>query len=138
MPNGTMTKTIVLSGSLAQRPGHGGHTWVFLPYLLGFKRLGWEVIFVDWLAREMCVDQNRRPCPIEHSWNLAYFIDVMERFGLADAFSLICDSGRRVFGLSRELLLKKMKSAAFLFNIMGFLKDREIIVDAQGRVFLSL
>ena len=138
MPNGTMTKTIVLSGSLAQRPGHGGHTWVFLQYLLGFKRLGWEVIFVDWLAPEMCVDQNRRPCPIEHSWNLAYFTNVMERFGLADAFSLICDGGRRVFGLPRELLLKKMKSAAFLFNIMGFLKDPEIIEAAQRRVFLDI
>jgi hypothetical protein len=36
-----MPKTIVIAGSLAQRPRQGGHTWVFLQYLLGFRRLGW-------------------------------------------------------------------------------------------------
>jgi len=133
-----MTKTIVLSGSLAQRPGHGGHTWVFLQYLLGFKRLGWEVVFVDWLGPDMCVDRDGNPCPIEQSWNLAYFTDVMEHFGFSDAFSLICDRGRRIFGLPRDLLLQKTKYAAFLFNIMGFLKDPEIVEAAQRRVFLDI
>ena len=34
-----MNQRMVLAGSLAQKPRHGGHTWVFLQYLLGFKRL---------------------------------------------------------------------------------------------------
>jgi hypothetical protein len=133
-----MTKTIVLAGSLAQRPGHGGHTWVFLQYLLGFKRLGWEVIFVDWLAADMCVDRNGRPCAIDHSWNLEYFTDVMERFGFAGAFTLICDGGRRFLGLPRDDLVEKTRQAAFLFNVMGFLKDEEILAAAQRRVFLDI
>jgi len=29
---------IVIAGSVAQRPGCGGHTWVFLQYLLGDRR----------------------------------------------------------------------------------------------------
>ena len=41
-----MRPLIALSGSLAQRPGAAGHTWVFLQYLLGFRRLGWDVLFV--------------------------------------------------------------------------------------------
>jgi hypothetical protein len=39
--------TIIVAGSLAQRPRIGGHTWVFLQYLLGFQRLGWDVLFLD-------------------------------------------------------------------------------------------
>ena len=37
-----MAGTIVIVGTLAQKPRHGGHTWVFLQYLLGFERLAWE------------------------------------------------------------------------------------------------
>ena len=56
-----MPETVLIGGSLAQRPGHGGHTWVFLQYLLGFRRLGWEVLFVDRLEPEMCVDDRGGP-----------------------------------------------------------------------------
>ena len=29
--------SIVIAGSVAQKPRHGGHTWVFLQYLLGYN-----------------------------------------------------------------------------------------------------
>jgi hypothetical protein len=131
-----MRKTIVIAGSLAQRPGHGGHTWVFLQYLLGFKRLGWEVVFVDWLAAEMCVDPTGKRCPIEQSWNLSYFKQVLERFGLDGAWALI--SGEKFLGLPRKVIVDQTKEAAFLFNVMGFLKDRQILEAAQRRVFLDI
>ena len=67
-----MAETVLIGGSLAQRPGHGGHTWVFLQYLLGFRRLGWEVLFVDRLEPEMCVDDRGRSASLEESRNLAY------------------------------------------------------------------
>ena len=53
-----MPETVLIAGSLAQSPGHGGHTWVFLQYLLGFRRLGWDVLFLDRLEPEMCVDDG--------------------------------------------------------------------------------
>ena len=34
-------------GSIAQKPHQAGHSWQFLQYLLGFRRLGWDVLFVD-------------------------------------------------------------------------------------------
>src|SRR4029079_12229870 len=55
--DGPMRETIVIAGSVAQRPNHGGHAWVFLQWLLGFKRLGYEVLFVDWLEPEMAIDR---------------------------------------------------------------------------------
>ena len=59
-------KSIAIAGSLAQKPGRGGHTWVFLQYLLGFRKLGWDVLFLDRLEPEMCIDDDRSArVPIE-------------------------------------------------------------------------
>src|SRR6516162_116390 len=86
---GRMPKTIVIAGSVAQKPRHGGHTWVFLQYLLGFRRLGWEVLFLDQLEPEMCIDEDGWPCTLEQSVNLRYVLEVMEHFGLKGAVAVL-------------------------------------------------
>jgi hypothetical protein len=132
------SETIIVAGSLAQRPGIGGHTWVFLQYLLGFKRLGWDVLFLDRLEPEMCVDGAGRPCPLDQSVNLHYFQEVMERFGLRDAFALRFNRGERFVGLPRAQVLERVKNAAFLLNVNGFLTDEEVLGRAPRRVFLDI
>ena len=127
--------TIVAAGSLAQKPLHGGHTWVFLQYLLGFRQLGWDVLFLDRLEARSCVGAVRRPCPPEESRSMRYFVEVMERFGLDGAFALLDDRGQSVVGLSREQVLERVGRSAFLLNIMGFLADDEILGRAPRRVF---
>src|SRR5260370_23826295 len=94
-----MKGTIVIAGSVAQKPWHGGHTWVFLQYVLGFKKLGWDVLFLDRLEPEMCVNPAGERCPVEQSANLSYFLRVMKGFGLDDSFSLACDGGEQAIGL---------------------------------------
>src|SRR5688572_17509820 len=130
--------TIVVAGSLAQRPRNGGHTWVFLQYLLGFRRLGWDVLFLDRLEPEMCIDADGHSCPIEESENVRYFLDVMERFDLGGAFALACDGGERFVGLSRQQVLERTAGAALLLNVMGFFIDEEIRAAAPKRVFLDI
>jgi hypothetical protein len=132
-----MRRTIAIAGSLAQKPREGGHSWVFLQYLLGFRRLGWDVIFLDRLEPEMCVDEAGRPCPFERSANSGYFLRVMERFGLGDAFALFHDGGR-CLGLSRREVLERVKGSALLLNVMGFLKDEDVLAAAPRRVFLDI
>ena len=134
----SMAGSIVVAGSLAQRPGIGGHTWVFLQYLLGFRRLGWEVLFLDRLEPEMCVDAHGRRCELEGSENLRYLWDVMRRFGLDDSFALLYDGGTRCLGLSRATVLERVRRSAFLLNVMGFLDDPEILAAAPRRVFLDI
>lgn len=133
-----MAETIVIAGSLAQRPLHGGHTWVFLQYLLGFKRLGWDVLFLDRLDQEMCVNDAGEPCPLDQSLNLRYFSDIMERFGLNGSFALIYNSGERFIGLTRQEVLERTRESAFIMNVMGFLDDDEILSVASKRVFLDI
>jgi len=133
-----MAESIIVCASLAQRPGKGGHTWVFLQYLLGFKRLGWDVLFLDQLEPEMCLDTMGHSCPLEESTALGYFQNVMQRFGLRESFGLAYDGGKRFVGLSRSQVVERVKNSAVLFNVMGFLSDAEILAAAKRRVFLDI
>lgn len=130
-------KSIVIAGSMAQKPAHGGHTWVFLQYLLGFRRLGWEVLFIDRVEPGMCVDADRGPAAAADSWNVRYVTDVMCRFGLGRDFAVLCGDGRAI-GLTRQAVLRRVRSSAALINVMGYLNDEEILAAARRRVFLDI
>lgn len=129
---------IVLAGSLAQKPGSGGHTWVFLQYILGFKRLGWDVLFLDELDPARCVDETGLVCPLDRSRNLRYFLAVMERFGLGDSFGLSYSGGERRIGAPRKEVMARARHSTLLLNVMGFLKDDEVLNQARRRVFLDI
>jgi hypothetical protein len=128
---------IVIAGSIAQRPGLGGHTWVFLQYLLGFRRLGWDVLFLDRLEPDMLFETG---CPSrpEGSRNVRYLEEVMRRFDLGSAYSLLYDGGRQCLGLTRREVLKRVEASDLLININGFLMDEEILGRAPLRVFLDI
>src|SRR5438270_5232207 len=90
-----MHKSLIIVGSVAQKPLQGGHTWVFLQYLLGFRRLGFDVVFVDWLSEEMCGG------PVAESEGARYLRTVMERFGLGGDYALLDERGESVAGIDR-------------------------------------
>lgn len=133
-----MKKTIVLGASIAQRPAKAGHTWVFLQYLLGFRRLGWEFLLVDRLEPGMCVDAGGKPCSFEDSANRRYFKQVMQDFGLDDNYALFFDERRSCFGKSRQAVLELLKNSAAFINVMGFITDPELLAAASRRVFLDI
>src|SRR5688572_24188532 len=95
-----MRRYLAIAGSLAQLPRNGGLSWFHLQFLLGFRRLGWDVLFLDRLAPEMCFDDAGEPAAFERSLNLSYFLRVMRGFDLTDCFSLSYNRGERVVGLS--------------------------------------
>src|SRR5439155_5032573 len=66
-----MTKlTVLVSGMIAAVPWQGGATWAVLQYLLGFKRLGHDVFFVEPLAEAALQPAG---ASLERSTNAAYF-----------------------------------------------------------------
>ncbi|MDQ4134524.1 MAG: hypothetical protein M3179_15285 [Actinomycetota bacterium] len=130
--------TIAVGGSVAQRPHRGGHTWVFLQYLLGFRRLGWDVVFLDRLEPEMCVDASGAPTAVEKSANLRYLEAVMERYGLTGRWALFADAGGTVLGMDRTDLLTRLRDSALLLNVMGFVDDPEVLAVVPRRVFLDI
>ena len=126
----------VVAGSLAQRAHHGGHAWVFLQYLLGLKRLGWDVLFLDRLEPEMCVDGIGGPTTADDSVNLRYVAAVMGDFGLDDSYAVLC-SESQAFGRSLADVRRHVQGA-LLLNVMGFLDDAAIVDAASVRVFLDI
>jgi hypothetical protein len=129
---------VIIAGSVAQRPGVGGHAWVFLQYLLGFKRLGYEVLFLDWLDATMCFDKGGERCAVEDSRNLRYLSDVMAQVGLTNAWSVNYNNGARTLGLPRAAVLEFARRADVLIKVMGFLADAEILALPRRRVFLDI
>jgi hypothetical protein len=131
------TKTLTVAGALAQKPHAGGHTWALLQYVLGFRQLGWNVLFLDQIDARMCTDAAGQPCPPEDSIQARYFHDVMTRFDLQDACALVVDGGQ-FLGLSRPRVLERLSASAFLLNIMGYLQIDDLLAAVPARVFLDI
>jgi hypothetical protein len=128
---------IVVAGSVAQRPGRGGHTWVFLQYLLGLRELGWDVLLLDRLDPGMAVDESGTPCPPEQSVNARYMQEVMAGFDLARDWCVLLDEGATL-GLNRQEVLERVASSSLLINVNGFVRDPELLAQARRRAFLDI
>ncbi len=123
-----MRPRIVLGGSLAQKPGKGGHTWVFLQYLLGFKRMGWDVLFLD----------RMDPGMGDPTAGLEYTRRVFEGFGLSERYSVFGADGEVLAGRPRRDVLEFVGSSDVFLNVMGFVDDHEILSAAPLLTFLDI
>ena len=133
-----MRGTILYSGALAQTIRQGGLTWFHLQFLLGFRRLGYEVVFLDRIEEGMCLDEEGRPAAFADSVNRRGFLTVMREFGLENHFYLDVDRGRAGLGLSRSDVIAKARSALALVNVMGYCDDPAILDAVSHRVFLDI
>ena len=127
---------LTIAGAIAQKPHQAGHSWQFLQYLLGFRRLGWDVLFVDRLGDAACRDEHGRPCVPAASVNLRYLGALMREFELDGAWSVVLDDGSHA-GVPREQVLAHLRDGELLLNVMGFLTDEELLGAARRRVFLD-
>ena len=78
---------------MAATPGHG---W---DGSSGFKKLGFDVCFIEQIGRDACRDSVGAMSPFKSSVNLAYFQATMARFGLSQSSALIYRNGEEVHGL---------------------------------------
>jgi hypothetical protein len=126
----------VIAGSVAQGSSYGGHVWVFLNYLLGLRRIGFDVLLVDRLEPEMIGAPSASQVPASRA--LRRVIDAMERFDLSDCFAVLDAAGNTIAGAAREEVIARASRSEFLLNVMGFLRDEEILAAAPKRVFLDI
>ena len=129
---------IVVAGSLAQKPGYGGHTWALLQYVLGFRELVWDVLLLDEIVSSQCVDEDGHPCAVRDSVNIRYLVDVLRGFDLSDRFALIVDGGAEWIGLDSTRCREEVTRSAFLLNIMGCLSNDRLLDAARRRVFFDI
>ncbi len=125
-----MPESIVIGAALAHRVGYGGHAWALLQYVLGFREIGFEVTVLDRLEPEMLGD-------VSPDAALAYLRGLLdEEDGVS--YCVLDADGRSLDGLSREEALARTRAARFLLNVMGFVRDPELLAAAPRRVFLDI
>ena len=121
-----MKGRIAIAGAIAQKPRYAGHAWQFLQYLLGFRRLGYEVLFLDRLDGD----------PGRKAKGVRWIAEVMRDAGLEDSWSVDLGGGHHA-GVGRSDALRFLADADLLLNVMGFLYDEELLEAARLRVFLD-
>jgi hypothetical protein len=120
---------ILVSGTLAGAPGQGGAAWAVLQYVIGLRRLGHDVCFVEQLPHAG---------PEATAASRAYFCDVMAPFGLDGVSSLFDVSGNSLGGLAQERVRDFAVSSDLLLNVSGSLRDDSLMESIPVRAFLDL
>jgi len=114
--------TIAVAGSIAQRPRRPGHAWVFLSYLMGFRELGYEVLFIDRL---------------EAGGDPGWLATAMAQGGLEGRYAALRGE-RDSVGMPRAQVLEELRRSQLLLNVNGFLADPELLAAAPRRVYLDI
>ncbi len=118
---------LVVAGSLAQRSDRGGHCWFFGQWLIGLRRLGWDVFFIDYEDADAALSAQDRD-------RLA---GAMHEFGFAESYALLTREGS-TGGRSRADAVEKLRQSEALINVMGFLQDEELLAASARRLFLDI
>jgi hypothetical protein len=124
-----MPDSIVIGAALAHRAGYGGHAWALLQYVIGFRELGFAVTVVDRLQPGMVAVG-------EEAAAAAYLRALLDREGVAHC--ILGEDGQSVAGLTRADVLTRTRQARLLLNVMGFVRDPELLAAARRRVFLDI
>ena len=124
-----MPDSIVIGAALAHRLGYGGHAWALLQYIVGFRELGFDVTVLDRLEPGMVANGAEGAA-------LANLRGLLEHEGVP--YSVLGEGGKSLDGLSRAETVAATRNARFLFNVMGFVRDPELLAAARSRVFLDI
>jgi hypothetical protein len=130
--------TVFVGGALANRCSNGGGAWVRLNWILGLRRLGCKVVFVEEIRRENCVDENGMMAPFKQSVNRTFFQEIVRQFGLAESSALVYENGELTQGLSVDELMDLARGADLLVNLGGHLTMARLIERFRCKVYIDL
>ena len=119
---------VIVSAMIAATPRQGGASWAVLQYLLGLRRLGADVHFVEPIADTSGLDADV----------VRYAREVLEQFGLGERWALIPASGDEPIGMTREQLRTIASRADLLLNVAGMLADPDLLERVPARAYLDL
>jgi hypothetical protein len=131
-------ETLVVSGAIANKHLNGGEAWVRLSWVLGLRRLGFDVWFVEQLDADSAVDAAGQRAPFATSANRRYFEEVVERFGLEERAALLYDGGREASGVPLTDLLPVAEEARLLVNISGHLNLEPLMSRLRRKAYVDL
>lgn len=110
---------IVILGYIVRGP-IGGMAWHHLQYVLGFAKLGHDVLFLeDSDDYPSCYDPQRHTVDRSPSYGLSFAADAFSRLGLADDWAYYDAHKSQWHGPAADVTLPFCRSADVLFNISG-------------------
>jgi hypothetical protein len=130
--------TVVVSSVIANKYLNSGNAWVVLNWVLGLKKLGFDVYFVEQINRESCVDAAGAVTTFERCVNLAYFRQIIEQFDLTGLVTLVYENGEQTYGLTHAELLDLAETADLLLNITGHLTLEPLLQRLRRKVYIDL
>jgi len=128
-------KKLLVSGMLAATPHHGGATWATLQYVLGLRRLGHDVFFIEPVAAASLVPTG---ASLLASDNAAYFLATVRRFGLDGSAALLLAGTRETVGATFGDLQRAAARCDALINLSGVLARPEITSSIPIRAYVDL
>ncbi len=128
---------VLVSGAIANKPLKAGEAWHRLHWVLGLRRLGFTVTFVEQIASENCLNASGSVVALEDSVNLAYLKAIAEAFGLANSVVLIEDNGQQTHGMGFVELLDLAAGADLLINISGHLTLDPLLRRLRRKVYID-
>ena len=129
----------MVGATIASFPGNGGISWERLSWILGFRRLGYDVFWVDELGRGHCVDAaGVRGQGYESCLNRPWFEQTVERFGLAGSAALIGDEGEGLYGPVLDELIALAGEAEILVNHAGDVRNAALKQRARRAVYVDV
>jgi hypothetical protein len=114
----------------------GGIGWQALHYVVGIKRLGHEVYYIEDSGAPP-YDPRIRSVVEDCSYNLAFVKGMMERFGLGDHWAYWDLAHNTCYGISRERLLDLYRHADALINVCGTTRLRDEHQHCPVRIYLE-
>jgi hypothetical protein len=120
--------SVIVSGTIAATPWQGGATWAVLQYLLGLRRLGCAVSFMEPIE----------PSDPRQADAVRYCQEVMRQFDFEGRWALLPPAGADPVGMSREKVRAAAGDADLLLNVAGMLSDPDVLGQVPVRAYLDL
>lgn len=128
---------IVVSGAIANKLHQGGEAWVRLSYVLGLRRLGYDVHFLEQIDPAECIGREGAPAAFEDSAHHNYFWEVMRQFDLEHSSTLLPVREGIASDTAHELW-HLADSADALLNVSGHLRIEPLLSRFRRRVFVDI
>jgi hypothetical protein len=119
---------ILIAGAVANKAGQGGEAWVRLSWVLGFRKLGFDVMFLEQLQ------SGAPPGAVD------FFHNTMKRHGLLECATLL-DGEKAVCGPPLARAIAFAEEADALINISGHLRHPEhegLFEKVRRRVYVDI
>ena len=109
-----------------------------LSWVLGLKRLGFQVFFIEQIAPDACVDKAAVKAAFDDCENLQYFRQTIEQFGMTGCAALVYNNGEEIWGATQKELIDRAASADLLVNISGHLSLEFLMSRLRRKVYVDI